>query len=411
MRRALALALKGRGTVEPNPMVGCVIVKGARIIGEGYHERFGGPHAEPNALAACSESPEGGTAYVTLEPCCHTNKKTPPCVPKLIEAKLSCVVIACVDPNSQVSGRGIESLRSAGIAVATGILEPQAKQLNAAYFKRILQHQPYVTLKWAQSANGKVGGPVGKQAWISNDASTRLVHELRSKCDAILIGINTALSDDPLLTARGVEHPRPLIRAVADSNLRLPLNSRLVRTAAEHPVLVYCGAENTQSVAGTELRRHHVRVQGVEVRNGQLDLKQMLVDLYEQGVTHLLVEPGPTLAKSFLDQNLADRVWIFCSPKVIEGHDAPSAPIVDYPASGQLILDDDQLTEYLNRASPAFVCLQASPDLPKAEHFKLTPEVPPHPPIDVPSNSEAPAPQAAPPSPLRAASMGTAHPA
>src|SRR3954453_17641477 len=156
MRRALPLAMNGRGRVEPNPMVGCVIVKNGRVIGEGYHAQFGGPHAEPTALANCAESPAGATAYVTLEPCCHTNKKTPPCVPRLIEAKIARVVVGTLDPNPEVDGKGVAMLRAAGITVdrATSELEAECKQLIAPFIKRVLHRQPYVTMKWAESSNG-----------------------------------------------------------------------------------------------------------------------------------------------------------------------------------------------------------------------------------------------------------------
>src|SRR5258706_1600598 len=175
MRRAIELAARGRGSVEPNPMVGCVIVQGERIIADGYHQKFGQPHAEREALSAARESPRGATVYVNLEPCCHTNKKTPPCRPALIEANVAKVVVGCADPNPEVSGKGIESLRAAGIEVQVGPLEAECKQLNAAYFAKVLASRPYVTLKWAQSADGKVAGPHGQRKQISNELSMKVV--------------------------------------------------------------------------------------------------------------------------------------------------------------------------------------------------------------------------------------------
>jgi len=183
LRRAVRLAMKGRGRVEPNPMVGCVIVKDGRVIGEGYHGRFGGPHAEPTALAACMENCRDATVYVTLEPCCHTNKKTPPCAPKLIEAGVARVVIGCLDPNPNVDGRGVKILRDAGIEVVGPILENECKQLNAAFFKGTTRARPYVTLKWAESGDGKVAGAGGKRSQISNDRAMRVVHEMRARTD------------------------------------------------------------------------------------------------------------------------------------------------------------------------------------------------------------------------------------
>src|SRR3954447_12161110 len=241
MRRAIALAARGRGAVEPNPMVGCVIVRDGRIIGEGYHRKFGQAHAEAEALVACMESPEGTTVYVTLEPCCHTNKKTPPCVPRLIDAKVARVIVACVDPNPQVGGRGIEQLRAAGIEVSVGLLEKEAKQLNAPFFVLVRHQRPYVTLKWAQTADGKVAAPPGApRLLITGTESNRLVHQLRARCDAIMVGINTVLADDPLPTVPGVEPMRPLLRVVLDRDLRIPLTSELVQTSLRTPTVVFC---------------------------------------------------------------------------------------------------------------------------------------------------------------------------
>jgi diaminohydroxyphosphoribosylaminopyrimidine deaminase/5-amino-6-(5-phosphoribosylamino)uracil reductase len=225
MRHAIRLAMNGRGKVEPNPMVGCVLARGDRMIGQGFHVAFGGPHAEPAALASATESTEGATAYVTLEPCCHSNKKTPPCVPALVGAKLARVVVGCVDPNPEVNGDGLDQLRAAGIRVDANVLEDPAKQLLAPFIARTVYDRPYVTLKWAETADGKVAGPGGARLQISNERSTRLVHELRGRCDAVMVGVNTVLSDDPLLTARDVPSPRRLFRVVLDTRLRIPLSS------------------------------------------------------------------------------------------------------------------------------------------------------------------------------------------
>src|SRR5688572_1939929 len=224
MRRAIRLAMNGRGRVEPNPMVGCVLVKDGRVIGEGFHATFGGPHAEPNALANCTESPAGATAYVTLEPCCHTNKKTPPCVPALIGAKVARVVVGCLDPNPDVNGKGLQQLREAGVEVVGPVLEADAKQLIAPFILSITGTRPYVTLKWAQSADGKVAGSQGRRMTISNERSIRLVHELRALSDAIMVGVNTAIMDDPMLTARGIQSDRRPLRVVLDRQLLLPVD-------------------------------------------------------------------------------------------------------------------------------------------------------------------------------------------
>jgi diaminohydroxyphosphoribosylaminopyrimidine deaminase/5-amino-6-(5-phosphoribosylamino)uracil reductase len=374
MRRAIRLAMNGRGRVEPNPMVGCVIVEGDRVIGAGFHQQFGGAHAEPNALASCTESPQGATAYVTLEPCCHTNKKTPPCVPRLIEAKLARVVIGCLDPNPDVDGKGVAMLRAAGIEVVPSSLQDAARQLIAPFVARTSLGRPYVTLKWAQSADGYVAGRLGGAPLrITNAASDRIVHELRSRCDAIAIGTNTVLNDDPLLTARGVERPRarPLLRVVLSNSLKISPNARLIVTAREHPIVVYSSESSIGRHADTvrALRAAGAEVVGLPVEGtsavtgeGRFSFAAVLRDLHGRGVTHLLIEPGPTLARSMLARGQVDRIWVFRSTTQVGASDVMSAPQVDYPATGSIDLAGDTLTEYLNPASPAFFAAEPSAD-------------------------------------------------
>ena len=367
MRRAIRLAMKGRGGVEPNPMVACVIAKDGRVIGEGFHAQFGGPHAEPTALAACSESPQGATAYVTLEPCCHTDKKTPPCVPALIAAKLARVVCGCVDPNPQVNGRGLEMLRASGIAVEVNILEDPAKQLLAPFIARTVYDRPYVTLKWAESADGKVAGSGGKRQQISNPRSTRALHELRGRSDAIMVGINTVLADDPMLIARDIRSARPLIRVVLDSQLRIPMDSRLVHSARQHRVIVNYDRRLAEAERGKlrELEQTGVQPFLVERRFDGLNLKQILTPLAHFGVAHLIVEPGPTLANSFFNElTLVDRVWLVRSPNEIDAADAPAGVGVpaNYIKTGEIEFDGDRLAEYLNPQSPVFFAAEPSAD-------------------------------------------------
>lgn len=370
MHHALILAQRGRGLVEPNPMVGCLLVSAGHIIAEGYHRRFGGPHAEREALANCTQSPAGATAYVTLEPCCHTAKKTPPCVPALIEARLQRVIIASLDPNPQVAGRGAQQLRDAGIEVQVGLLEKQAQQLNAPFFARVRLARPYVTLKWAQTADGKVAGPGGQRLQISNPASMTLVHQLRARSDAILVGLGTVLKDNPLLTPRGVEQARPLLRCVLDSHLRIPLSTHLVQTARQSPLVVYCSAPvfcqatdkvNALLAAGAQV------MPVIPASSAGLALGAVLEDLYTRSVTHLLVEGGPTVARSFLAANLADRLWIFHAPTRLDASSAPAAPQADFPLAGHAMIDSDRLEERLNPHSPAFFDLCPSADLMDAQ--------------------------------------------
>jgi diaminohydroxyphosphoribosylaminopyrimidine deaminase / 5-amino-6-(5-phosphoribosylamino)uracil reductase len=364
MRRAMRLAMNGRGRAEPNPMVGCVITRDHRILGEGYHTHFGGPHAEPAAMADCTESPAGATAYVTLEPCCHTNKKTPPCVPALIAARVARVVVGCLDPSPEVDGKGLAALRDAGVRVDGPLLENEAKQLLAPFIARTHHRRPYVTLKWAQSFNGYVAARMGKPVRITNTTSDRVVQELRGRCDAIAVGTNTVLNDDPLLTVRGVEAHRPLLRVVLSNSLKIHPGSRLVKTAREHPLLVYCSTSSaTAQVEVAEmLRRAGAEVVALPDHEGHFSFPDVMGDLHRRQVTHLLVEPGPTLARAMIARGQADRIWIFRSPTPIDGHQALAAPMVAYPPTGDLDLSGDRLTEYLNPTPSICYALEPSAD-------------------------------------------------
>lgn len=364
MRRAIRLAMNGRGGVEPNPMVGCVIVKDGRAIGEGYHRQFGGPHAEPDALGSCTESPLGATAYVTLEPCCHTDKKTPPCVPKLIEARVARVVIGCLDPNPQVNGRGAAQLRAAGIEVVAPGLDAPAKQLIAAFTAKRLYARPYVTLKWAESSDGKVAGPGGRPVRISNEASMRVMHQLRSRYVSIVIGINTVISDDPMLTARGVPCDREAMRVVLDRALRTPLTSRIVQTAERVETVIYHRPDAPAAEVGklAELGLFPIAI-GLDA-HGRLSLADMVKDIGHWPMLDMLVEPGPTLAASFFASGLVDRVWVFRSRMLIGDVTAPAAVSVPsgFVETGRIDLAGDTLAEYLNPASPVFFAPEPSAD-------------------------------------------------
>jgi diaminohydroxyphosphoribosylaminopyrimidine deaminase/5-amino-6-(5-phosphoribosylamino)uracil reductase len=350
LRRAIRLAMNGRGAVEPNPMVGCVIVKNGRVIGEGIHANFGEAHAEPNALASCSESPEGATAYVTLEPCCHTNKKTPPCVPRLVAAKIARVVVGCLDPNPDVNGNGVRQLRDAGIVVESSALENVCRQLIAPFIARTSHSRPYITMKWAESADGKVAGPGGRRVRISNIASSEQVQWLRSRSDAIVVGINTVINDDPILLPRRVPRRAGYRRIVLDRNLRLPLKSQLVETIHEGPVIV-CSDELPTGEHGLDLIGAGVKLWPADAW------------LSDPAISHVLIEPGPTLANAMLPQ--ADRLWVIRSPKVIGDGTAPAAAAVpdDFVKTGEVDLDGDVLCEYLNTRSNVFFAPEPSADL------------------------------------------------
>ena len=250
MRRALELARRGEGHVSPNPMVGCVVVKDGRVISEGYHEKVGEYHAERNALLRCEEDPAGADLYVTLEPCCHYGR-TPPCTEIIIEKGIRRVFVAALDVNPLVAGKGVETLRAAGIEVVTGILAQEAMDLNEVFYHFFETHRPFVAMKYAMTLDGKIACHTGDSQWITGPQSRAYVHGLRKKYSSILVGIGTALADDPMLNCRTEEGVDP-VRLVADSQLRLPPDSQLAQTAKEIPTWVFTAEETLQSAKGRE---------------------------------------------------------------------------------------------------------------------------------------------------------------
>lgn len=324
MARAIALARKGEGRVEPNPMVGCVIVRNGRIIGEGYHRRFGGPHAEPEALRACTVDPRGATVYVSLEPCCH-HGKTPPCAEALARAGVERVVVATRDPNPDVGGRGLRILRAAGIAVETGLLRRETREVLAPFITRLRLVRPYVIAKWAQSLDGKLATRTGDSRWISCEASRRRVHRLRARVDAILVGSGTVLADDPLLTAREVPIRRKALRVVLDGRLRIREKCQVVVTSETVPTLVMTTAARTRVPKAERLRRRGVEVIACRSRGERLTLNDCLRKLAARDATNVLVEGGPTVLTGFLKAGLVDEAFVFSAPILIGGRNAPGA--------------------------------------------------------------------------------------
>lgn len=324
MKRAINLAHKGRGWVEPNPMVGCVIVRKDRVIGEGWHRRFAGPHAEIEALKACTGNPKGATAYVSLEPCCHVGK-TPPCTDALIQASIRRVVVALCDPRFPSGQNGIARLRRAGMKVDIGTEAMAAAELLAPYLTRACLHRPYVIAKWAQSLDGKLSTSSGDSRWISNESSRRFVHQVRARVDAILVGSRTAIADDPCLTARDVPLRRRAKRIVLDTHLRLPLRGRLVETAREIPTLIFTAAQYAESSKANRLQARGVHVEPCRTKGGRISPGAVLSRLAQLEVTNLLVEGGPTILTTFFEAGVVDEAHVFTSPMLIGGHDAPSA--------------------------------------------------------------------------------------
>ena len=324
MQLALRLASKGRGKVEPNPMVGAILVGDGRIIAEGYHHHFGAPHAEIDALENCPQSPGGATMYVSLEPCCHQGK-TPACSEALIRAGLAEVVVATKDPSEKVCGRGLEQLRRAGIKVTLGPAGPAARRLNVAFFKLHRKGRPFVLLKWAQSLDGKLAAPSGQSRWISNEKSRRFAHRLRRQSQAILIGIGTALADDPLLSSRPAIRDRLPLRIVVDSQLRLPVDSQLARTAGKAPLLIATTDQALQTNRDTAaaLKDAGAELCAVNPGPGPIDLAKLLDILGKREILNLMVEGGSEILSEFISQRLADEVCAFICPKLIGGTQMP----------------------------------------------------------------------------------------
>jgi diaminohydroxyphosphoribosylaminopyrimidine deaminase / 5-amino-6-(5-phosphoribosylamino)uracil reductase len=342
MARALELARRGEGLVEPNPMVGCVIADDDGVIGEGWHRRFGFAHAEVEALVAAGPRARGATAYVTLEPCCHFGK-TPPCTQALIAAGIRRVVAALADPFPPISGRGFRELTAAGIEVEIGLMESEARRLNAPYLKRVVTGQPWVIAKWAMTLDGKLATRSGDSRWISGPESREIVHQLRGRVDAILIGRGTALADDPMLTARP-PGPRTATRIVLDSRAALDSTSQLVRTARDTPLLIVSGPDATES------NRARLTAAGCEVfvsdaPDHRARLGQLLDELGRRQMTNILVEGGSRLLGSLFDAREIDEVHVFIAPKLCGGQAAPT-PVagdgVDRMAEA-LMLEDPQV--------------------------------------------------------------------
>lgn len=325
MRRALALAARARGAVEPNPMVGCVIVCGSHIVGEGYHRRFGGPHAEVYALRQAGPAARGATCYVTLEPCCHTGK-TPPCSDALIAAKVRRVITAIRDPFPQVAGQGLRTLRRAGIEVRSGLLEAESARLNAPYITLQRTGRPWVILKWAQSLDGKIATRTGESKWISGPQARAYAHQLRGRVDAVVVGLGTVVADDPLLTCRQSKPRRLAARIVIDPDAQISLNTRLVRSANRFPTVVACDQSRLSGKRAASLQRAGLKLIGLRRdRTGGLDLRALLRELGRRHMTNVLVEGGGHTLGAFYDAGLADEAVIFVAPRLIGGHEAVSS--------------------------------------------------------------------------------------
>ena len=352
MRLAMELALKGGNRVSPNPLVGAVIVKDGEIIGQGYHEEYGGPHAEINALRSVDSSPTGATMYVTLEPCCH-HGKTPPCTEALIRSGISRVVVGAKDPNPLVAGRGMEILRESGISVEMSELESECEALNRIFFHYIRTGTPYVVMKYAMTLDGKTATVSGRSRWISGEVSRENVHRTRNMLTAIMTGSGTVIADDPELTCR-IEGGRDPIRIICDSRLRIPLDAKVFRNTDRIRTIVATCTKDRLRIENLE--NAGCRVIRVKERDGHLDLNMLMKKLGEEKIDSILLEGGSTLNAAALESGIVSSVQAYIAPKIFGGEDAKGpvggigvfSPEMAYMMKNMKItlMDDDILLEY-----------------------------------------------------------------
>lgn len=375
MNRAIELAKKGEGRVNPNPLVGAVIVKNGRIIGEGYHHCYGNLHAEREALKNCyerGENPEGAQIYVTLEPCCHYGKQ-PPCTQALVEAKIDSVIVGSRDPNPLVHGKGNAFLREHGITVTEDFMREECDRLNPVFFHFITKKMPYVALKYAMTLDGKIATRAGLSKWISCEKSRNYVHILRNKYSGIMAGIGTVLADNPMLNCRLTDEEgnftgRNPVRIICDSDLRLPLDSKLAESAKTIPLLVFSALykRSEEKEAAFESKKEALEKKGIEVfclknekNEHRVDLRQLMQILAEKNIDSLLVEGGGQLNYSILNENLAQKIYAFLSPKIFGG--SGKSPVMgegiekveeafEFKLDGLLRIDDDIMLEYSKKA-------------------------------------------------------------
>ncbi|MEG1870004.1 MAG: bifunctional diaminohydroxyphosphoribosylaminopyrimidine deaminase/5-amino-6-(5-phosphoribosylamino)uracil reductase RibD [Oscillospiraceae bacterium] len=318
MKFAINLAKNGCGFTNPNPMVGAIIVKDGNIIGSGHHQRYGELHAERNALANVTRSPEGSTLYVTLEPCCHYGK-TPPCTEAIIEAKIKTVVVGSLDPNPLVAGNGIRILRENGIEVITGVLEDECNKLNEVFLHFIKTKTPYVVMKYAMTLDGKIATHLGKSKWITAEPAREHVHLSRHKYSAIMVGVNTVIADNPQLTCRIPTGKNP-IRIICDTNLRIPLDSAIVTTAKEVPTYIASACEDNDKIQ--QLTELGCKVITVPLADRHIDLNILMQLLGEKNIDSILLEGGSSLNFSALNSGIVNKIQAYIAPKIFGGTDA-----------------------------------------------------------------------------------------
>lgn len=315
MTRAIELAKRGEGWTNPNPMVGAVITKEGKIIGEGYHARYGELHAERNAIASLTESAKGATMYVTLEPCCHYGK-TPPCTEAILEQKIAKVVIGSKDPNPKVAGKGVEILRKAGVQVEEDFMRDECDELNSVFFHYITKKTPYVIMKYAMTADGKIATKTGASKWITGESARNKVQLLRHRCMGIMTGIGTVLADNPMLNTR-LEGKKSPVRIICDSHLRIPMDCQICKTAGEYKTVIAYSEENQEKVRA--LTNLGIQLIQCPDSNGKIDLKKLMEYLGQQGIDSILLEGGGTLNDSAIRAGIVHKLMVFVAPKLFGG--------------------------------------------------------------------------------------------
>lgn len=320
MRMALRLAAKAQGRTSPNPMVGAVVVKNGEVIATGYHKKAGEPHAEAIALRKAGAKAKGATLYVTLEPCSHTDKRTPPCTPLVIRSGIKSVVVAMIDPNPRVSGGGIKALRKAGIEVVVGILKEEARKLNEAFIKHITTGLPFVTLKIAQTLDGKTATASGESKWITGEKARKEGHHLRNVNDAILVGINTVLKDNPSLTAR-VPGGRDPVRVIVDSSLRIPATAKVITQKSSAGTIIATTADASAAKI-KKIQESSAEALVVKSSRGLVDLRDLMKKLGKKGIASVLIEGGSEIHASAIKSGIVDKVAFFIAPLLMTGRDS-----------------------------------------------------------------------------------------
>ncbi|MBI4842869.1 MAG: bifunctional diaminohydroxyphosphoribosylaminopyrimidine deaminase/5-amino-6-(5-phosphoribosylamino)uracil reductase RibD [Nitrospirae bacterium] len=319
IKLALALADKGIGRTSPNPAVGAVIVKNNKVIAADYHKKAGEPHAEALALSKAGADAKGAVLYINLEPCCHTDKKTPPCTKMIIKSGIKKVVVSMLDPNPKVSGRGIKELTEAGIETEDGVMEKEALTLNEAFVKFITKKRPFVILKIAQSLDGKIATAKGESKWITGEKARRYVHSLRNRVDAVMVGIGTVLKDDPSLDCR-LRSGRNPFRIIVDSSLRIPLEAKVLKHGDWKTIIA--ATEDADAEKATLLNKSGHNVIFTKKRAGRVDLGELMLKLGGMGITSIMIEGGSSLAAAALSDMIVDKVFFFTAPKIIGGSDS-----------------------------------------------------------------------------------------